>query len=113
MKSRLRTIYEASTVALDEIEGWPCNLEDMTEREQQIANSAERLCGAMKFIQETSEENQEANITEDDCKFLIWALGFVEGRVVDESAMVNMPPERRMEVAKRCKEIWPKLSALL
>lgn len=44
-------------------------------------------------------------LTSKDIEFLIWCLGFVQGRILVDSA--------REEIAQRCRDIWPKLSELL
>lgn len=110
-QSPLSVISEAASIALDEVEGWPCNLQDMTEREQQIAQTAEKLCGVMKFIQEYSEKHQPSVLIKDDIEFLIWCLGWIEGRI--SRTPHELPPDELVKVVKRCHDLWPKLSQLL
>lgn len=54
-KERLAIIKAVAKDALENIDSFPKNVQDMTPTELEIAAIAEKLCGALKFIEEISD----------------------------------------------------------
>lgn len=97
----------SATSALDEIGGLPKNVDDMTDTERQIAAVGEQLCVVMSYIQEASA-TPGGDLTRDEIDFLIWSLGFVQGRL--QNPVVPMDETVKQSCMQRCQTIWPKLS---